>query len=210
MSDDEQRDQSQSRGPAQGRAQAPGEGNGRAGGNGKGEADQSAGSAGSAAPTEPTPGPRPEPIRFFGTTWVDHDNGYAARRAAVAVGALVAAVAGAYLLRLAYEGLEIGNVGPFLSISVVILFAIASAIAFAKTWESFGRRVAPSSDEAALKGLKAIGFIGSLIAYFLRCLVEAPGEKLHRVEYERAVAEFTRRRSSRTGNPAARRPKRKK
>ncbi|MFH8893192.1 hypothetical protein [Streptomyces sp. NPDC017949] len=211
MSDDEQRDQSQShsRGPAQGRAQgraqAPGEGNGRAGD--KGETDRPAGPA---APATPTPGPRPEPIRFFGTTWVDHDNGYAPRRAAVAVGALVAAVAGAYLLRLAYEGLEIGNVGPFLSISVVILFAIASSIAFAKTWESFGRRVAPSSDEAALKGLKAIGFIGSLIAYFLRCLVEAPGEKLHRVEYERALAEFTRRRSSRTGNPAARRPKRKK
>ncbi|MFD8982867.1 hypothetical protein [Streptomyces sp. NPDC059564] len=159
---------------------------------------------------EPAAGPQPEPIRFFGTTWVDHANGYALRRAGVAIGALLAAVVGAYLLRLAYEGLEIGNVGPFLSISVVVLFAIASSIAFAKTWESFGRRPARSSDEAALKGLKAIGFIGSLIAYFLRCLVEAPGEKLHRAEYERATAEFARRRGTRTGNPAARRPKRKK
>lgn len=162
---------------------------------------------------EPAPaaaGPEPEPIRFFGTTWVHHDGGYALRRAAVAAGSLVTAVAAALLLRLSYEGLELGNVGPFLSISVVVLFAIASSIAFAKTWESFGRRPAPSSDEAALKGLKAIGFIGSLIAYFLRCLVEAPGEKLRRAEYERAVADFARRRSSRTGNPAARRPKRKK
>ncbi|MET9610891.1 hypothetical protein ABZZ17_38390 [Streptomyces sp. NPDC006512] len=149
-------------------------------------------------------------MKFFGTTWVEHDNGYALRRAGLAVGALAAAVIGAYLLRLAYEGLEIGNVGPFLSISVVILFAIASSIAFAKTWESFGRRPAPSSDEAALKGLKAIGFIGSLVAYFLRCFMEAPGERLHRAEYERAEAEFARRRGARTGNPAARRPKRKK
>ncbi|WP_436844120.1 hypothetical protein [Streptomyces subrutilus] len=169
-------------------------------------------------PAEPAPaaaqavpaGPEPEPIRFFGTTWVDHDGGYALRRAAAAVGSLVTAVAAAVLLRLSYEGLELGNVGPFLSISVVVLFAIASSIAFAKTWESFSRRPAPSSDEAALKGLKTIGFIGSLIAYFLRCLVEAPGEKLRRAEYERALADFARRRSARTGNPAARRPKRKK
>ncbi|MEU9088482.1 hypothetical protein [Streptomyces sp. NPDC048357] len=147
---------------------------------------------------------------FFGTTWVNHDGGYALRRAGAAIGSLVTAVSAAVLLRLSYEGLEIGDVGPFLSISVVVLFAIASAIAFVKTWDSFGRRPAPSSDEAALKGLKAIGFIGSLIAYFLRCLAEAPGEKLRRAEYERAQAEFARRRSSRTGNPAARRPKRKK
>ncbi|MBT2446608.1 hypothetical protein J7F03_05835 [Streptomyces sp. ISL-43] len=157
-----------------------------------------------------TAGPEPEPIRFFGTTWVDHDGGYALRRVAVAAGALAAAVVGAFLLRFSYEGLEIGNVGPFLSISVVVLFAIASSIAFAKAWDSFSRRPAPSSDEAALKGLKAIGFIGGLIAYFLRCFVEAPGEKLRRAEYERASVEFARRRSSRTGNPAARRPKRKK
>ncbi|MEU9416087.1 hypothetical protein [Streptomyces sp. NPDC051000] len=163
-----------------------------------------------AAPAAPAPGPEPEPIKFFGTTWVEHDGGYALRRVGMAAGSLVTAVAAAFLLRMAYEGLEIGDVGPFLSISVVILFAIASSIAFAKTWESFGSRPRPSSDEAALKGLKAIGFIGSLIAYFLRCLVEAPGEKLRRTEYERAKVEFARRRSSRTGNPAARRPKRKR
>ncbi|MFE5771193.1 hypothetical protein ACFQ7O_22840 [Streptomyces sp. NPDC056485] len=162
-----------------------------------------------AAAPAPT-GPEPEPIRFFGTTWVDHDGGYALRRVAIGAGSLVTAVAAAVLLRLSYEGLEIGNVGPFLSISVVVLFAIASSIAFVKTWDSFSRRPAPSSDEAALKGLKTIGFIGSLIAYFLRCFFEAPGEKLRRAEYERATAEFARRRSARTGNPAARRPKRKK
>ncbi|MEU9177619.1 hypothetical protein AB0C90_12315 [Streptomyces sp. NPDC048550] len=149
-------------------------------------------------------------MRFFGTTWVNRDGGYALLRVGLAVGSLVTAVAAAVLLRLAYEGLEIGNVGSFLSISVVVLFAIASSIAFVKTWDSFNRRPAPSSDEAALKGLKTIGFIGSLIAYFLRCLAEAPGEKLRRAEYERATAEFARRRGTRTGNPAARHPKRKK
>jgi hypothetical protein len=40
-------------------------------------------------------GPRPEPIRFFGTTWLNHDNGYTARRIAVAAGSLTAAVASA-------------------------------------------------------------------------------------------------------------------
>ncbi|MFG2293607.1 hypothetical protein [Streptomyces sp. NPDC048603] len=149
-------------------------------------------------------------MKFFGTTWVNHDNGYALRRVGVAAGSLITAVAAAFLLRAAYEGLQIGDVGPFLSISVVVLFAISSAIAFFKTWESFKYRRRPSSDEASLRGLKLIGFIGSLIAYFLRCLQEAPGEALHRAEYEKALAEYTRRRSARTGNPAARRPKRKK
>lgn len=174
--------------------------------------DQTPAEPAAEAPAQPAVpvGPEPEPIRFFGTTWVNHDGGYGPRRVAAAFGALALAVIAAFLLRLSYEGLEIGNVGPFLSISVVVLFAIASSIAFVKTWESFGRRQAPSSDEAALKGLKAIGFIGSLIAYFLRCFVEAPGEKLRRTEYERASVEFARRRSSRTGNPSARRPKRKK
>ncbi|WP_424213126.1 hypothetical protein ACN20G_14090 [Streptomyces sp. BI20] len=174
------------------------------------------------APTEPAPAaatgtprpaperPTPAPLRFYGTTWVDHSGGYALRRVGLALGSLVTAFAAALLLRLSYQGLEIGQVGPFLSISVVILFAIASSIAFGKTWESFTRPVRPSSDETALKGLKIVGFIGSLIAYFLRTLMEAPGEKLARTQWESAVAEFDRRRSSRTGNPAARRPKRKR
>jgi hypothetical protein len=161
-------------------------------------------------PTGTPPGPQPEEIRFFGTTWLHHDGGYVWRRVGVAIGSLTAAVAGAFVLQFAYEGLEIGNVGPFVSFTVVIMFTICSAIAFSKTWESFGRRRPASSDEASLKGLKAIGFIGSLIAYFLRSLYEAPGEKLHRKEYEESAAQYERRRSTRTGNPATRRPKRKK
>ncbi|MCB5170316.1 hypothetical protein LG634_36670 [Streptomyces bambusae] len=152
-------------------------------------------------------GPQPEPIRYFGTTWLNHDGHYGLRRAAVAAGSLITAVAAALVLRFAYEGLELGNVGGFVSFTVVAMFAVCSAIAFVKTWESYTRRRPPSSDEASLKGLKAIGFIGSLIAYFLRTLYEAPGEKLHRAEYEQSLAAYTRRRATRSGNPSTRKPK---
>ncbi|MFC9248259.1 hypothetical protein ACFT7S_30815 [Streptomyces sp. NPDC057136] len=155
-------------------------------------------------------GPQPEPIRFFGTTWVGHDGGYGLRRAGVAVGSLAAAVAACFVLRFAYQGLEIADVGSFVGLLVVLMFAICSAIAFRKTWEGFGRRPADPAREDNLRGLKSIGFVGSLLAYFFRALTEAPGEKLRRTEYEAALAQYAKRRSARTGNPAARkRPKRK-
>ncbi|WP_328910839.1 hypothetical protein OG230_15710 [Streptomyces sp. NBC_00234] len=156
------------------------------------------------------PGPQPEPIRFFGTTWVGHDGGYGLRRAGVAVGSLAAAVAACFVLRFAYQGLEIADVGSLVGMLVVLMFAICSAIAFRKTWEGFGRRPEDQAREDNLRGLKSIGFIGSLLAYFFRSLIEAPGEKLRRTEYETALAQYAKRRSTRTGNPAARkRPKRK-
>ncbi|MFB8030964.1 MULTISPECIES: hypothetical protein [unclassified Streptomyces] len=151
-----------------------------------------------------TPGPQPEPLRFFGTTWVDHDGGYGLRRAAVTVGSLVAAVASCFVLRFAYQGLEIAEVGSLVGMLVVLMFAVCSAIAFRKTWEGFTRRPADPSAEDRLRGLKSIGFIGALLAYFIRSFREAPGEKLRRTEYEEALARYVKRRSSRTGNPAAR------
>ncbi|WP_097924955.1 MULTISPECIES: hypothetical protein [Streptomyces] len=164
----------------------------------------------SAAPGTPpatatAPGPQPEPIRFFGTTWVDHDGGYGLRRVGVAVGSLAAAVAACLVLRLAYEGLEIAEAGSFVGILVIAMFSICSAIAFRKTWEGFAARPKDPDREDSLRGLKSIGFIGSLLAYFVRSLTEAPGEKLRRTEYETARAQFEKRRSTRTGNPAARR-----
>lgn len=150
------------------------------------------------------PGPQPEPIRFFGTTWVAHDGNYGLRRAAVAIGSLAAAVASCFVLRFAYQGLEIADVGGLVGVLVVAMFAICSAVAFRKTWEGFGRRPADPGREDALRGLKTIGFVGSLLAYFFRTFSEAPGEKLRRAEYEAARARFAKRRSSRTGNPAAR------
>ncbi|MFF7050393.1 EamA/RhaT family transporter [Streptomyces griseorubiginosus] len=149
----------------------------------------------------PEGGPRPEPIRFFGTTWVDHDNGYALRRAGVAAGSLVAAVASCLILRFAYEGLQIADTGSFVTVLVIAMFAICSALAFRNTWDGFGRR--PDLDrQASLRGLLAIGFVGSLLAYFLRSLTEAPGEKLHRQEYESARRRHEKRSTRRTGNPS--------
>ncbi|GHF63459.1 membrane protein [Streptomyces mashuensis] len=185
-------------------------------GNGSGGSGSSSGSNGTGAgETVPDTGPRPEPIRFFGTTWLHHDGGYALRRAGVAAGALVAAAAGAFVLRLGYQGLTIAQVGGVVNALVVVGFAICSALAFRRTWEGFGRRREATSEadaaaERSMHSLMMIGFIGTLLAYFFRCFAEAPGEGLHRREYEEAVARHQRRRAARTGNPAARGSKRRR
>ncbi|MER5179019.1 EamA/RhaT family transporter [Streptomyces sp. NPDC002896] len=160
-----------------------------------------------AAGTPATPaGPRPEPIRFFGTTWVNHDGGYGARRAAVAVGSLAAAVVACLVLRFAYEGLEIAAIGGLATVLVVVMFAVCSALAFRHTWDGFGKRADPDR-QASLRGLLAIGFVGSLLAYFFRTLIEAPGERLHREEYETSREEYERRAARRAGNPSKRKRK---
>ncbi|MER5770194.1 hypothetical protein [Streptomyces sp. NPDC001985] len=149
-------------------------------------------------------GPRPEPIRFFGTTWVDHDGGYGLRRAGVAAGGLLAAAAGFLVLRLGFEGLVIAQVSGFVNALVIVVFAACGAMAFIKTWEGFTRRPSGPTGPDQLRSIKAVGFIGVLLAHSLRALAEAPGEKLHRTEYETARAQWEKRRSTRTGNPAAR------
>ncbi|MFE7842878.1 EamA/RhaT family transporter [Streptomyces sp. NPDC057474] len=149
-------------------------------------------------------GPRPEAIRFFGTTWLNHDGNYPARRATVTAGSLVALVILGLVLRLAYEGLQLAAVGGFVSILVVIMFATCSALAFGHTWGSFTKRPDPAR-QSSLRGLLTIGFLGSLTAYFLRSLKEAPGESLHREEYTTARQQYDRRTAKRTRNPAKRR-----
>ncbi|GAA3497502.1 membrane protein [Streptomyces prasinosporus] len=149
-------------------------------------------------------GPRPEPIRFFGTTWVDHSGGYTARRIGVCAGSLAAAAASCLVLRFAYQGLRIADIGGFVTVLMVVMFAICSALALGHTWESFTRRPDPAR-RASLRGLLAVGFVGSLLAYFFRSLTEAPGEKLHREEYEAARAQYEKRTSRRSGNPKKRR-----
>lgn len=155
-------------------------------------------------------GPRPEPIRFFGTTWVARGGGYALRRVAVSAGSLAAAVGACFLLRFAFEGLEIAKAGSFVGVLVIVMFAVCSAIAFRKTWEGFVKRPADPAGDESLRSLKMIGFIGSLTAYFLRSLAEAPGEGLRRGEHETAVTRYERRRTARTRNPATRKGKRPK
>ncbi|ODA70795.1 hypothetical protein [Streptomyces sp. AVP053U2] len=163
-----------------------------------GTPDHPAGSSGTPV------GPRPEPIRFFGTTWVDHDNGYPARRIGISVGSLAAAGAACLVLRIAYQGLRIAEVGGFVTLLVVVMFTVCSALAFGHTWEAFKRR--PDPDRLrSLRGLLTIGFVGSLLAYFFRSLAEAPGERLHREEYETARTQYENRTSRRSGNPRKRR-----
>ncbi|MGX4690582.1 EamA/RhaT family transporter [Streptomyces sp. JNUCC 63] len=163
-----------------------------------GTPDDPAGSAAASA------GPRPEPLRFFGTTWVNHDGGYTARRIGVAVGSLAVAAAACFVLRFAYQGLQIADSGSFVTLLVVVMFAVCSALAFGHTWEGFGKRPDPDR-QASLRGLLAVGFVGSLLAYFFRSLIEAPGEKLHREEYQRAREQHERRATRRSGNPSKKR-----
>lgn len=151
-----------------------------------------------------SPAPHPEPLRFFGTAWVDRDNGYTLRRIGVAAGSLAAAVVSCLVLRFAYQGLQIADTGAFVTILVVAMFAICSALAFRTTWDSFTRRPDPER-QASLRGLLAIGFVGSLLAYFFRSLTEAPGEKLHREEYEAALERHKKRTTRRSGNPSKKR-----
>ncbi|MER6959221.1 EamA/RhaT family transporter [Streptomyces sp. NPDC000618] len=181
-----------------------------------GTPDTPAGSAGSAgAPGAPTgqagsgagAGPRPETLRFFGTTWVNHDpglQGYAARRIAAAVGSLAAVTVSCLVLRFAYEGIAIADLGSFVTLLVVVMFAVCSALAFRHTWDGFAKRPDPDR-QASLRGLLAIGFVGSLLAYFFRTFTEAPGEKLLREEYDTARQQHERRATRRTGNPSKKR-----
>nr|WP_226967341.1 EamA/RhaT family transporter [Streptomyces phaeolivaceus] len=142
-------------------------------------------------------------MRFFGTTWLNHDGNYTPRRAAVTVGSLAALVVSCLVLRLAYEGLQLAAVGGFVNILVVIMFATCSALAFGHTWGSFTKRPDPAR-QSSLRGLLTIGFLGSLTAYFLRSLKEAPAESLHRAEYTTARDQHARRTAKRTKNPAKR------
>ncbi|MFP3988717.1 EamA/RhaT family transporter [Streptomyces sp. E11-3] len=158
----------------------------------------------------PSGGPEPEDIRFFGTTWVDHDGGYALRRVGVAVGSLALAAVGCLALRFGYQGLQIAEIGSFVGVLVVVMFAVCSALAFRRTWESYGKRLDPQTQQS-LRSMLAIGFVGALLAYFFRSLIEAPGEKLRRAEYETAREQYERRQARRAGNPKARtkKPKRR-
>ncbi|MGW4300251.1 EamA/RhaT family transporter [Streptomyces sp. NPDC004646] len=154
-------------------------------------------------------GPRPEPLRFYGTSWVDHTDAYAARRAATALGAVAAAAVACLVLRFAYQGLRIAGTGSFVTVLVVGMFAVCSALAFGNTWQSYERRPDPER-QASLRGLLTIGFVGSLLAYACRSFLEAPGEKLARAEYDKARAEHDRTRIRRTGNPAKKKQQRGK
>lgn len=146
--------------------------------------------------------PAPEPIRFYGTSWVDHSGGYLARRAGLALGALALAALGAFVLRLAYAGFAAGGAGgtgSTVNLLLVVAFAVCSSIGFARTLNGYRRRPDGTRDEArerSMRSILAVGFLGVLLAYAARTLLEAPGEKLRREDHEKALAEYRRRRKS--------------
>ena len=152
---------------------------------------------------------QPRPIRFFGTTWVNHDGGYPLRRAAVAVGSLAAAAAGAVVADFAYQGFDPAPNGAVLRLLFAAALAVCTVAAFRRTWTGFVRSAGSGTGSGtgsdAARGMMMIGFIGVLLAYFLRSLVEAPGEGLRRAEYERSLVNHRRDRTARSGNPARRR-----
>ncbi|MFJ4772263.1 EamA/RhaT family transporter [Streptomyces uncialis] len=156
-------------------------------------------------PPTPVTGPRPAPLRFFGTTWVRHDGHYGLRRAGVATGSLTAAFSGCLVLRFAHQGLAAGQVGPYVNLLVLGTFALCSALAFRRTWTGFRGGPDPGATPPA-RATMALGFLGTLLAYFLRSLAEAPGEKRLRARYEEERAQHVRRVARRTGNPAKRGP----
>ncbi len=150
--------------------------------------------------------PRPEPIRFYGVSWVDHSGGYGARRAGLTLAALLLAAMGGTLLFLGYSGLDSSETAGWLRAMVVIAFAICTAMAATRTWIRYTRPAPENAvDESAFRSIKVVGFVGVFLAYALRSTVEAPGEKLRRLDYEAAVARHRRRTAKRSGHPARRR-----
>ncbi|OSC51644.1 hypothetical protein B5181_39355, partial [Streptomyces sp. 4F] len=99
------------------------------------------------------------------------------------------------------------NAGVSSSLLRLVLSGFGSPRAFPHTWSAFGTRPDPDR-QSSLRGLLAIGFVGSLLAYFFRTLTEAPGEKLHRAEYEKAREEYEKRTTRRSGNPSKKRRRR--
>jgi hypothetical protein len=132
-----------------------------------------------------------------------HDGGYAWRRAGAAAGSLLAAALGALVLRIGFSGLADAKIGDALTIVAVIGFGLCSVLAFQRTWRGFSTRRAPG--QSSEQGLYAVGFVGSLLAYSLRCLAEAPGEGLRRAEYEAARARHAARKGRPKAKPQAKR-----
>ena len=146
-----------------------------------------------------TAAPVPEPIRFFGTRWVVHDAGYWLRRVAVGLGSLVTACVGAVVLRIGVEGVFIAKSGALVNTLLVLAVAVCTLVAAVRTWNLLtrGRSALTGwmADDKSVLPMLAIGFVGSLAVYFLRSLVEAPGEAEKRARYELALAKAARRRT---------------
>ncbi|MFD8752078.1 hypothetical protein ACFV0O_14015 [Kitasatospora sp. NPDC059577] len=168
----------------------------------------------------PTPAPEvagapaPEPIRWFGTSWLNRDGGYWLRRVGVSAGALVATAAVVLLLRFGVEGIALSDNGTFVNGLLTVAIAICSMMSVLRTWkvltEGRDRLTGWMAEDKSLGAVWLIGGAGALAAYFARSLVEAPGEAVRRASYERAVARYETRLANRSGRPGGRAPGRSK
>ncbi|WP_037574835.1 hypothetical protein [Phaeacidiphilus oryzae] len=157
--------------------------------------------------------PQPEPLRWFGVSWAARGGEYWARRVAVAVGALVALVAGGLLMRLGVQGVFLAGSGTIVDVLLVLAVAICSLAAAARTWRllSVGKDALTGwmADEGQLRVMLVIGFVGSLAAYFVRSLFEAPGEGAARARWDAAKTRATLARTRPKGGGAKRRKARR-
>ncbi len=163
---------------------------------------------------KPAGAPEPEPIRWFGTSWLNRDGGYWLRRVAVSAGSLVATAAVVLVLRFGVEGIALSDQGTFLNGLLTAAIAVCSMMSVRRTWkvltEGKDQLTGWMAEDKSLGAVWLIGGAGSLLAYFARSLVEAPGEAVHRASYERAVAQHEKRQSGRSGRPDAKAPSRPK
>ncbi|MFE5579971.1 hypothetical protein [Kitasatospora sp. NPDC056531] len=163
---------------------------------------------------KPAGAPEPEPIRFFGTSWLNRDNGYWPRRVGVSVGALVATAAAVLVLRFGVEGVALSDSGGFLNGLLTAAIAVCSMMAVRRTWkvltEGKDQLTGWMAEDKSLGAVWLIGGAGSLAAYFARSLVEAPGEGAKRAAYQRAVERHGKRQSNRSGRPDTKAPGRGK
>ncbi|MFE9426658.1 hypothetical protein ACFYNO_27265 [Kitasatospora sp. NPDC006697] len=150
-------------------------------------------------------GPAPEPIRFFGTTWVSRGGDYWLRRVAVSLGALATTVAGAFVLRFAVSGVQLSKSGGLVDTLLIAAIAICSFLAAMRTWKVLteGRDSLTGwmAEDKSLGAVWLIGCVGAVAAYFFRSLVEAPGESVRRTAWERETARSAKLRAARTGRP---------
>lgn len=140
--------------------------------------------------------PAPAPLRFFGTSWAEPDRGaaYVLRRVAVGLGALVLAVAGVLVWVLVMMGLETAETGTFVTVLMAAAAVLCSVLAAHRTWTALARgEDAVGGDPQAMAAVMAIGCVGSLLAYLVRDIIEAPGEGVRRAEWERALKKHAER-----------------
>lgn len=159
--------------------------------------------------TDNSTAPAPEPIRYFGTSWVARGRDYRVRRVLVPIGALATVVAGAFLLRFAVDGVQLSKAGGFVDVLLVAAIALCSCLAALRNWKQLaeGRAALTGwmAEEKSLGAVWLIGCVGAAAAYFVRSLSEAPGEAVRRAEYERALERHERRSTGRAERPAKRR-----